>query len=230
MLHDTAGLRKRAKAAGHELEQLSIASTLDAIQFADCVIVLIDATQPFEQQDLKIADLIGKEGRAIVFAINKWDLIEDRNKALKDLREKLDRLLPQVSGAGLVTVSALTGQGVDRLMSAVIEADRIWNTHVSTAALNRFLEDALARHPPPAIRGATCAHSLYDSTQGAATDLCPVWKSVECVAAILSALSSKHVARGLRIEGHAAQIRVARQQESLRQGLNFILGLACHGE
>lgn len=153
LLHDTAGLRKRAKAAGHELEQLSIASTLDAIQFADCVIVLIDATQPFEQQDLKIADLIGKEGRAIVFAINKWDLIEDRNKALKDLREKLDRLLPQVSGAGLVTVSALTGQGVDRLMSAVIEADRIWNTHVSTAALNRFLEDALARHPPPAIRG-----------------------------------------------------------------------------
>ncbi len=82
LLHDTAGLRKRAKAAGHELEELSVASTLDAIHFADCVIVLIDATQPFEKQDLTIADLIAREGRAIVFAVNKWDLIEDRNKAL----------------------------------------------------------------------------------------------------------------------------------------------------
>jgi GTP-binding protein len=153
LLHDTAGLRKKARAAGHTLEQLSIGSTLDAIRFADCAIVLIDATQPFEQQDLKIADLISNEGRAVVFAINKWDLIEDRNKALKDLREKLDRLLPQVSGAALVTVSALTGQGVDRMMNAVLEADRIWNTRVSTAALNRFLEDALSRHPPPAVKG-----------------------------------------------------------------------------
>ncbi|HVT24008.1 MAG TPA: GTP-binding protein, partial [Rhizomicrobium sp.] len=153
LLHDTAGLRKKARAAGHTLEQLSIGSTLDAIRFADCAIVLIDATQPFEQQDLKIADLIAGEGRAIVFAINKWDLIEDRNKTLKDLREKLDRLLPQVSGAALVTVSALTGQGIDRLMNAVLEADRIWNTRVSTAALNRFLEEALSRHPPPAIKG-----------------------------------------------------------------------------
>ncbi|HVP83552.1 MAG TPA: ribosome biogenesis GTPase Der [Rhizomicrobium sp.] len=153
LLHDTAGLRKKARAAGHMLEQLSIGSTLDAIRFADCAIVLVDATQPFEQQDLKIADLIANEGRAVVFAINKWDLIEDRNKALKDLREKLDRLLPQVSGAALVTVSALTGQGIDRLMNAVFEADRIWNTRVSTAALNRFLEDALSRHPPPAVKG-----------------------------------------------------------------------------
>ncbi len=153
LLHDTAGLRKRAKAAGHVLEQLSVGSTLDAIRFADCAIVLIDATQPFEEQDLKIAALIAKEGRAVVFAINKWDLVEDRNKALKELREKLDELLPQLSGAAMVTVSALTGQGVDRMMSAVLEADRIWNTHISTAALNRFLEDALSRHPPPAIKG-----------------------------------------------------------------------------
>ena len=82
LLHDTAGLRKKAKAAGHTLEQLSIGSTLDAIRFADCVIVLIDATQPFEQQDLKIADLISNEGRAVVFAINKWDLIETKRPAV----------------------------------------------------------------------------------------------------------------------------------------------------
>lgn len=153
LLHDTAGLRKKAKAAGHALEQLSIASTLDAIRFADCAIVVIDATQPFEQQDLKIADLIANEGRAVVFAVNKWDLIEERNQALKALREKLDRLLPQLSGAALVTVSALTGQGIERMMAAVLEADRIWNSRVPTAALNRFLEDALSRHPPPAIKG-----------------------------------------------------------------------------
>ncbi|HTO40611.1 MAG TPA: ribosome biogenesis GTPase Der [Rhizomicrobium sp.] len=153
LLHDTAGLRKKAKAAGHALEQLSIGSTLDAIRFADCAIVVIDATQPFESQDLKIADLIANEGRAVVFAVNKWDLIEERNQALKSLREKLDRLLPQISGAALVTVSAITGQGIERMMAAVLEADRIWNNRVSTSALNRFLEDALARHPPPAIKG-----------------------------------------------------------------------------
>jgi len=153
LLHDTAGLRKKAKVAGHMLEQLSVGSTLDAIRFADCAIVIIDATQPFEQQDLKIADLIANEGRAVVFAVNKWDLIEERNQALKALRDKLDRLLPQLSGAALVTVSALTGQGVERMMAAVLEADRIWNSRVATAALNRFLEDALSRHPPPAVKG-----------------------------------------------------------------------------
>jgi GTP-binding protein len=153
LLHDTAGLRKRARAAGHELEQLSIASTLDAVKFADCVVVVIDATMPFEQQDLKIADLIAREGRAIVFAANKWDLVENPSGAISALREKLDRLLPQVAGASLVAISARTGEGIERILPAVLSADRAWNTRVSTAAINRFLSDALARHPPPAIHG-----------------------------------------------------------------------------
>ncbi len=153
LLHDTAGLRKRARAAGHELEQLSIASTLDAIKFADCVVVVIDATMPFEQQDLKIADLIAREGRAIVFVANKWDLIENPSGAISMLREKLDRLLPQVAGAALVAISARTGEGMERLMPAVFEADKAWNTRVATHAINRFLSEALARHPPPAIHG-----------------------------------------------------------------------------
>jgi GTP-binding protein len=153
LLHDTAGLRKSARAAGHTLEQLSIGSTLDAIRFADCVIVIIDATQPFEKQDLTIADLIEKEGRAVVFAVNKWDVIENRGGAITKLRRQLDESLPQLKGAPLIAISARTGEGIDRLLPAVIEADRAWNKHIATSALNRFLEEALARHAPPAIRG-----------------------------------------------------------------------------
>jgi GTP-binding protein len=153
LLHDTAGLRKSARAAGHTLEQLSIQSTLDAIRFADCVIIVIDATQPFEKQDLTIADLIEKEGRAAVFAVNKWDLIEDRGGAIGKLRQQLDESLPQLSGAPLIAISARSGEGVNRLLPAVLEADRAWNHHVPTSALNRFLEAALARHAPPAVKG-----------------------------------------------------------------------------
>jgi GTP-binding protein len=152
LLHDTAGLRKKAKIA-ERLEKMSVDSTLNAVRFADCVVLVMDATQAFERQDLVIADLTAREGRSLVFALNKWDLIEDRQGALKEMREKLDRLLPQVSGAQLVAISALTGEGIERLMPAVAEADRIWNTRLATSALNRFLEDAVARHPPPAVRG-----------------------------------------------------------------------------
>jgi GTP-binding protein len=153
LLHDTAGLRKKARVAGHVLEELSVDSTLEAIRFAECVVVMIDATAPFEKQDLTIADLIAREGRAIVFAINKWDLVENKNGAISDLRERLDRLLPQVAGAPLIGISAKTGEGVDRLLPAILEADRAWNTRIPTAQINRFLEDALQRHPPPAVSG-----------------------------------------------------------------------------
>jgi GTP-binding protein len=153
LLHDTAGLRKKARVAGETLEEMSVASTLEAIRFADCVIVMIDATAPFEKQDLTIADLIAREGRAIVFAINKWDLLENKAGAISRMREKLDRLLPQVAGAPLVATSARTGEGIDRLADAITEADRAWNSRVSTATLNRFLEAALQRHATPAISG-----------------------------------------------------------------------------
>jgi GTPase len=153
LLHDTAGLRKSARAAGHTLEQLSIQSTLDAVRFADCCIVVIDATQPFEKQDLTIANLIEKEGRAVVFAINKWDLVEDRAGAIGKLRRQLDESLPQLTGSPLIAISARSGEGVNRLLPAVLEADRAWNLHIATSALNRFLESALARHAPPAVKG-----------------------------------------------------------------------------
>ena len=153
LLHDTAGLRKKARAAGHTLEEMSVASTLDAVRFADCVVVVIDALAAFEKQDLVITDLIVREGRAVVFAINKWDLVEQRAGAVGKLKEKLDHLLPQIAGAPLIGVSALTGEGVERLLPAVLAADRAWNTRVATATLNRFLEEALSRHAPPAVHG-----------------------------------------------------------------------------
>ncbi len=153
LLHDTAGMRKQARMRGEELEELSVANALDAIRFADCVIVLIDAMMAFEKQDLTISDLIAREGRAVVFAVNKWDLVEQRAGAMKNLRDSLDRHLPQVAGAPIVAISALTGEGIDRILPAVIEADRAWNTRAPTAALNRFLAQALAQHAPPAVHG-----------------------------------------------------------------------------
>jgi len=153
LLHDTAGLRKKARVAGETLEEMSVGSTLDAIRFADCVIVMIDATQPFEKQDLAIADLIAREGRAVVFAVNKWDLKQDKNGAISKLREQLDQSLPQLAGAALVAISSRTGEGLSRLPEAIMAADRAWNSRATTSVLNRFLESALARHAPPAIRG-----------------------------------------------------------------------------
>ncbi|MBV9572381.1 MAG: ribosome biogenesis GTPase Der [Alphaproteobacteria bacterium] len=153
LLHDTAGLRKRARAAGHTLEELSIESTQEAIRFAECVIVLIDATAPFEKQDLVIADMVAREGRAIVFALNKFDLVENRAGAISRFREQRDELLPQLTGAPLIATSARTGEGVERVLESVLAAERAWNTRVGTGELNRFLEQALSQHPPPAIHG-----------------------------------------------------------------------------
>jgi GTP-binding protein len=109
--------------------------------------------QPFEQQDLSIADLVDSEGRALVFAINKWDLLEKPAGAVSRLARQRDESLPQAEGAPLVGVSAKTGEGLDRLKAAILAADRAWNRHVPTAELNRFLEAALSRHSPPAVRG-----------------------------------------------------------------------------
>lgn len=153
LLHDTAGLRKKARVAGEALEEMSVASTLSAIRFADCVIVMIDALAPFEKQDLAIADLVAREGRAIVFALNKWDLVANKAGAISRFAEMRDRLLPQVAGAPLVAVSAKTGEGLERLLDATTRADAAWNRRVSTATLNRFLEEALQRHATPAISG-----------------------------------------------------------------------------
>lgn len=151
-LFDTAGMRRKAKVQ-EKLEKLSVADGLRAIRFAEIVIIVFDATIPFEKQDLQIADLIIREGRAPVLAFNKWDLIENRQELLAELREKTERLLPQVRGLQAVTISGETGRGLDKLMEAVEKTHRVWNRRISTGKLNRWLEGVLAHHPPPAVAG-----------------------------------------------------------------------------
>jgi GTP-binding protein len=151
-VHDTAGLRRRSRIE-EKLEKLSIADTLNAIRFAEVVIVLIDAQTPFEEQDIRIADLVEREGRAVVIGFNKVDLVEREAGTRRRLRELVDRVLPQIKGAPVVAISARTGEGLNHLMKSVIEAHTVWNRRVPTAALNRFLAQASETHPPPAIRG-----------------------------------------------------------------------------
>jgi len=151
-IFDTAGMRKKAKVQ-EKLEKLSVGDGLRAVKFAEVVVVLLDAAIPFEQQDLRIADLAEREGRAVVVAINKWDVEEDKQAKLRDLKESFERLLPQLKGAPLVTVSAKTGRGMDRLHEAILRAYEVWNRRVSTAQLNRWLTGMLEAHPPPAPQG-----------------------------------------------------------------------------
>ncbi len=151
-LFDTAGMRRKARVQ-EKLEKMSVADGFRAIKFAEVVIVVFDATIPFEKQDLQIADLIVREGRALVIAFNKWDMIDEPQKVLAELREKTERLLPQVRGLRAIPISGETGRGLDKLMEAILETHRVWNGRVSTGKLNRWLEGILAHHPPPAVAG-----------------------------------------------------------------------------
>ena len=149
---DTAGMRKKAKVQD-KLEKLSVSDGLRAVKFAEVVVVLLDAEIPFEQQDLRIADLAEREGRAVVVAVNKWDVEPEKQAKLAALREAFERLLPQLRGAPLVTVSAKTGKGLDRLHAAILKAHEVWNRRITTAQLNRWLTGMLEAHPPPAPGG-----------------------------------------------------------------------------
>jgi GTPase len=151
-MFDTAGLRRKSRVQ-EKLEKLSVADALRAIRFAEVVVVVLDATIPFEKQDLQIADLVVREGRALVIAFNKWDKVEERQEALAELHEKTERLLPQARGVRAIPIAGMTGEGLDRLMQAVADTHRIWNTRISTARLNRWLEGVQAQHPPPAVSG-----------------------------------------------------------------------------
>jgi GTP-binding protein len=151
-IFDTAGMRKKAKVQA-KLEKLSVSDGLRAVKFAEVVVVLLDVQVPFETQDLRIADLAEREGRAVVVAVNKWDLEEEKPQKLNELREAFGRLLPQLRGAPMVMVSALTGKGLDRLHAAIVKAYAVWNARISTARLNRWLAVQTADHPPPAPGG-----------------------------------------------------------------------------
>ena len=151
-LVDTAGLRRKAKVQD-KLEKLSTADTIRAITFAEVVLLVMDATHPFEIQDLQIADLAEREGRAVVFVLAKWDLIEDQAAHLAAFREHAERMLPQLRGAPVVALSGETGKGIGHLMPAVIKTHKDWSTKVKTRDLNDWLQMAMQRHPPPAVSG-----------------------------------------------------------------------------
>lgn len=151
-MFDTAGMRKKARVQ-EKLEKLSVADALRSIRFAETVVIVFDATIPFEKQDLQLVDLVMREGRAAVLAFNKWDLVEDAQTFLAELREKTERLLPQARGIRAVPISGQTGYGLDRLMQSIIDTDRVWNRRISTAKLNRWLEAQQIQHPPPAVSG-----------------------------------------------------------------------------
>ena len=151
-LFDTAGLRRKARVS--ELsEKLAASDAVRAIRFAEVVVLLVDAEHPFEKQDLTIGDLVADEGRALVIAVNKWDLVSDKQKKLKELREFIEDRLAQVAGISVVAISAIADLGLDRLMSEVFRSYEIWNRRVPTPHLNRWLAEALERHAPPASKG-----------------------------------------------------------------------------
>ncbi|MGH7074123.1 MAG: ribosome biogenesis GTPase Der [Stellaceae bacterium] len=151
-LVDTAGMRRRTRIEA-PIERLSVAETLGAIRFAEIVVLVIDATRPLERQDLAIAELVEKEGRGLVLAANKWDLVADRPAARAALEDRLDTALPQMKGLRIVPLSSLHGTGIDKLMPAIVATREAWGRRIPTPALNRWLARVQERHPPPLVAG-----------------------------------------------------------------------------
>jgi len=151
-LFDTAGLRRKSRVS-ERAEQLAVGDALNAIRFAEVVLLLLDVGQALDKQDLQIASLVEREGRALVIGINKWDLVEDRDRRLRELRETVENALPQVKGVSVVPLSALSGRGTDKVMNAVFNVYAAWNRRIPTAGLNRWFAEALERHAPPATAG-----------------------------------------------------------------------------
>lgn len=151
-LFDTAGLRRKAKIT-ERAEKLSASDAVRAIRFAEVVVLLIDAERAFEKQDLTIGHMVAEEGRALVVAVNKWDLVPEKQKRLRELKQTVAESLAQVPGVPLVTISAQAEKGLNELLSAVVKTYEIWNRRVPTPKLNRWLLEALSRHAPPAVHG-----------------------------------------------------------------------------
>jgi len=151
-LIDTAGMRKRANVQD-KLEKLSVADALHAVDFAEVVVLLLDATRGLEAQDLRIADLVLQEGRALIIALNKWDIAEGPSALFNGVRNALDEGLAQVKGLPVLTISGATGKGIDQLMKVAFESREAWSKRVSTGQLNRWFEAAVEKNPPPAPGG-----------------------------------------------------------------------------
>jgi GTP-binding protein len=151
-IFDTAGMRRRARVEG-KLEKLSVGDTLRAIRFAEVVILVLDANEPFEKQDLTIARMVEDEGRGLVLAANKWDAVADKPAATRGIKDRILTSLPQLQGIEAVPVSGKTGAGLDKLMASVLATHEIWNRRIATPVLNRWLAAIQERHPPPLVAG-----------------------------------------------------------------------------
>ena len=151
-LWDTAGIRRKSRVVG-KIEKLAVSDALRAIRFAECVVVLIDASLPIERQDLSLCDLVAREGRAVVLALSKWDLVEEKQKKLKEVQSDLEDVLPEIRGVPVVTISSKQERGIDKLLQAVLGAMEKWNSRIPTSQVNRWLEGAVERNPPPAPSG-----------------------------------------------------------------------------
>lgn len=151
-LFDTAGMRRRAKVTD-KLEKLSVSDGLRAVKFAQVVVLLIDATSPLDRQDRILANMVAREGRALVVALNKWDLVGNKEEVRKAVEQQLDMDMPEIRGVEIITLSALTGRHLDKLMPAVFATQEAWNTRVTTGQLNRWLDGVTQAHPPPAPKG-----------------------------------------------------------------------------
>ena len=196
-LVDTAGLRRRARVQ-ETLEKLSTADTIRAITFAEVVILVMDADNAFETQDLQIADLVEREGRGLVFCLAKWDLVESPQERLAELRETAERMLPQVRGTPLVFLSAETGRGVDRLMPAVFATYKNWSARVKTKDLNDWLSMATQRHPPPAVNGRRIKPKYMAQMKGRPPTFVLMASRAEQLPEQYKSLSGQQPARELR--------------------------------
>lgn len=164
-LHDTAGLRKRGKVKDR-LERMSAADTLRAIKFAEVVLLLVDAEHPLEKQDLHLADMAYKEGRAVALAISKFDLVKNRTAYLKEIQLEFERLLPQMTGAPLLPISAVKMKGLDEIMPALTKLHADWDAKIKTRDLNDWLQEMVDRHPPPSVAGRRIRPRYLTQTKG----------------------------------------------------------------
>ena len=151
-LFDTAGLRRKSKVQ-ERAEKLSTSDAIRAIRFAECVVLVVDAERALEHQDLTIGAHVADEGRALVIAVNKWDVVPDKQRRIADIRQSVKDKLSQVPNVPVVPISAIAEQGLDKLMRAVVDVYGTWNTRISTSDLNRWLAEAVERHQPPAVKG-----------------------------------------------------------------------------
>ena len=164
-LHDTAGLRKRGKVSDR-LERMSAADTLRAVKFAEVVLLMMDAGHPLEKQDLHLADMAYSEGRAVAIAVSKMDLVENREAFVKDIQVEFERLLPQMSGAPIIPISALKNKGLDKIMPTLAKLHADWDAKVKTRDLNDWLHEMIERHPPPSINGRRVKPRYITQTKG----------------------------------------------------------------